>query len=178
MLRKRLKIWELAGFLWTVAAGALLHFAYGWSGGSQLAAAFSSVNESTWEHMKLLVVPVFLFTVVQVCCEGRSFPNFLAVRGVSTCVGTLLIPVLFYTYTGVLGLDVIWADVAIFVAAAAALFLLDDWLLRRGALSALGYQLLGLLLLWGLMFLFVWCTFRPPAFPLWRDMAAGLYGIP
>ena len=30
---KRLIQWELAGFLWTSAAGTLLHFVYEWSGG-------------------------------------------------------------------------------------------------------------------------------------------------
>lgn len=53
--------WELAGFLFTGALGVLLHFLYEWSGGNTLAAAFSAVNESTWEHMKLLFFPMFVF---------------------------------------------------------------------------------------------------------------------
>ena len=53
-MKKRLLLWETAGFLFTAAVGALLHFSYDWSGGTVLAAAFSAVNESTWEHMKLL----------------------------------------------------------------------------------------------------------------------------
>ena len=100
---KRLFYWELAGALFTAALGTLLHFVYDWSGGWGAAAAFSAVNESTWEHMKLLFFPMFLFSVVQVCCLGRNYPNFLAARGVSTVTGVALIPVLFYTYTGVLG---------------------------------------------------------------------------
>ena len=58
-MKKRLLLWETAGFLFTAAVGALLHFTYDWSGGTVLAAAFSAVNESTWEHMKLLFFPVF-----------------------------------------------------------------------------------------------------------------------
>ena len=54
-MKKRLLLWEAAGFLFTAAVGALLHFTYDWSGGTVLAAAFSAVNESTWEHMKLLL---------------------------------------------------------------------------------------------------------------------------
>ena len=68
-----------------------------------MAAAFAAVNESTWEHMKLLFFPLFLFSVVQLCCLGRTYPNFLAVRGVSTLTGVLLIPVLYYTYSGAVG---------------------------------------------------------------------------
>ena len=60
---KRLFYWELAGALFTAAMGTLLHFVYDWSGGWGAAAAFSAVNESTWEHMKLLFFPMFLFSM-------------------------------------------------------------------------------------------------------------------
>lgn len=58
---KRLFYWELAGALFTAALGTLLHFVYDWSGGWGAAAAFSAVNESTWEHMKLLFSPCSCF---------------------------------------------------------------------------------------------------------------------
>jgi hypothetical protein len=175
---KRLFYWELAGFLLTAAVGAGLHFLYAWSGGNTVAAAFSAVNESVWEHMKLLVVPLFFFTVVQVCFLGTFHPNLLAVRGFATLLGALLIPTLYYTYTGALGLENLWADLVIFIAADAVVWLLDVRLLRRGSFSAGWQQVLGLLLLWGLLFSFVWCTFRPPQLPLWRDPVTGQFGIP
>lgn len=176
-MRKRLLLWELGGFLFTGAAGTLLHFVYDWTGGNTLAAAFSAVNESTWEHMKLLFFPLFLFSIVQVCRMGRNYPNFPAVRAVSTVAGLALIPILFYTYTGVLGFDVMWADIAVFYLADLGAFALDFILLRRGRLSAPWQQVLGLAVLWGLAFCFVWCTFRPPQIALWRDPVTGQYGI-
>lgn len=176
-MRKRLFFWELAGFLWTVATGTLLHFAYDWSGGSTIAAAFSGVNESTWEHMKLLFFPIFLFSVIQVCVMGRNYPNVLAVRAVSTLAGLALIPVLFYTYTGVLGYNVSWANIAVFALAALGTFLLDFRLLRKGRLNAPWQQMLGLFLLWGLAFFFVWCTFHPIRLALWQDPVTGQFGI-
>lgn len=177
-MRKQLFWWELAGFVFTAAAGSLLHFVYEWSGGSTLAAAFSAVNESTWEHMKLLFFPMFLFSVAQVIALGRQYPNFLAVRAVSTLAGLILIPVLFYTYTGVLGKNLMWVDVAIFILSALGAFALDWRLLRRGRWSSGWQQILGLLVLWGLAFLFVYCTFHPPALGLWQDPVTGGYGIP
>ena len=174
---KRLFYWELAGFLFTSALGSLLHFTYDWSGGWSVAAAFSAVNESTWEHMKLLFFPMFLFSVIQVGCLGRTYPNFLAARSISTLLGTALIPALFYTYTGVLGFHVMWADLAIFFIAALGAFALDFRLLRRGRLTSLWQQILGLLVLWGLAFVFVWCTFHPPELGLWQDPVTLEYGI-
>ena len=176
-MRKRLFFWELAGFLFTSAIGSLLHFVYEWSGGSLAAAVVSAVNESTWEHMKLLFVPMFLFSVVQACVLGKNYPNFLAVRAVSTLAGLALIPVLFYTYTGVWGQMRDWANIAVFFLAALGAFLLDFYLLRRNHLSAPWQQVLGLIVLWALAFCFVWCTFRPPHIALWRDPLTGTYGI-
>ena len=176
-MRRRLFFWELGGFLFTGALGAALHFVYDWSGRNPAAAAFSAVNESTWEHMKLLFVPVFLFWVVQVCVLGRDCPHLLWSRALSTLAGLALIPVLFYTYTGVLGFYVNWTNIAVFYLADAGLFALDGWLLRRGRRGALWRQVAGLAVLWGLMFAFVFCTFRPPHIALWQDPVTGLYGI-
>ena len=94
-MRRRSVWWELGGFLWTAAAGTLLHFAYEWSGGSAAAAVFAAVNESVWEHMKLLVMPAFLFTAVQVWVMGEIYPNLPAVRAVTIPLGALTIPVLY-----------------------------------------------------------------------------------
>lgn len=176
-MRKRLLIWELAGFAAVSALGSLLHFAYEWSGGSVFAAVFSAVNEATWEHMKLLFWPAFFFSVLQVCVMGKTYPNFLAVRAVSILTGLALIPVLFYTYTGVLGYHVMWADLAVFFLAALGMFLLDDRLLRRNCLCEPWQQLAGLAVLWLLAFLFIWCTFRPPEIALWRDPVTGSIGL-
>ena len=176
-MRKRLFFWELAGFLFTSAVGSLLHFVYEWSGGSLAAAVVSAVNESTWEHMKMLFVPMFLFSVVQVWVLGKNYPNFLAVRAVSIVTGLALIPVLYYTYTGVWGQMRDWANIAVFFLAALGAFLLDFYLLRRNRLSAPWQQVLGLIVLWALAFCFVWCTFRPVRIALWRDPLTGTYGI-
>ncbi len=177
-MRRRLFFWEAAGVLFTAAAGAALHFAYGWSGGSQVAAAFSAVNESTWEHMKLLFFPVFVFSVVQMWGMGRNYPNFLAVRGAAILAGMALIPVLFYTYTGVLGRHLLWADIGVFLLADLGTFWLDFRLLGTGRLSRTWQQVAGLLVLWALAFFFVWATFHPPLPALWRDPVTGGYGVP
>ena len=177
-MRKRLFFWELAGFLFTGLAGTLLHFVYDWSGDSLWTAAFSAVNESTWEHMKLLFFPLFFFSVIQVCALGRNYPNFPAVRAVSTLVGLALIPILYYTYTGILGRHLTWADILVLFLADLGAFWLDFCLLRRGRLSEPWQQVTGLVVLWALAFCFVWCTFRPPHIALFRDPVTRFYGIP
>jgi len=177
MMRKRLFWWEAAGFLFVAAAGTALHFTYAWSGGSSVVAAFSAINESVWEHMKIFFFPMFLFSVAQLWFWGRNYPNFLAVRTVSIFFGLLLIPVLYYTYSGVLGYSIEWVSIGSFFVVDLLAFCLDFHLLGRGKFSALWQQVLGLAGLWALAFLFVWCTFQTPELGLWRDPRTGLVGI-
>ena len=175
---KRLFRWEAVGALWTAAAGTLLHFVYEWSGGSVWAAVFSGVNESVWEHMKLLVMPLFFFTVVQVAVMGDRYPGLLGTRAVSLLASVALIPVVYYTYTGILGFRVSWVDISIFYMAVAVYFLLDRKLLQSGRLDAVWVQVMGIVVLWTVVFVFAWCTFRPPRLPLWQDPVTGIFGIP
>ena len=172
------RTWEMAGLFAALLLGNTLHFVYDWTGQARWAAYLAATNESTWEHMKLLFFPMFLFSVVQVCCLGRNYPNFLAARGVSTVTGVALIPVLFYTYTGVLGRHLLWADIAVLYLSVLGAFALDFRLLRRGRFTSLWQQILGLLALWGLAFLFVYCTFHPPELGLWQDPVTLGYGLP
>jgi len=173
---KRLFFWSLGGFAFTAALGTLLHFVYDWSGESLLVAAFAAVNESTWEHMKILFFPMFVFSVVQISVVGKNYPNFPAVRAVSALVGISLIPILFYTYSGVLGYSIPKVNIAIFYVSAFLAFQLDRQLLRRGRLNESWMQVAGLAVLWGLAFCFVWCTFHPPELGLWRDPLTGTFG--
>lgn len=177
-MAKRLLFWTLAGFAWTAAAGTLLHFAYEQSDGQVLAAVISAVNESTWEHMKLLFVPMFLFSMVQMGFLGKFYPNLLAVRAVSVSAGLVLVPVLFYTASGVLGRELPWGIHAVgFYLSALAAFWLDCRLLRQGRFDAPWQQVAGLAALWVLAFAFVWCAFRPPQLGLWQDPVTGGFGI-
>ena len=58
-MEKRLMRQQLLGALFVLVTGTALHFVYGWSGGHPVAGALSAVNESVWEHMKLVFVPLF-----------------------------------------------------------------------------------------------------------------------
>lgn len=177
-MRRRLRIWEWASFFVTGVLGTLLHFVYDWTGGSALAAAFSAVNESTWEHMKLLFVPYFLFTMVQFAAFREPLRNFFGAKAAALCEGLVLIPALFYTLTGCFGTLPDWTNISLFFVAAAAMCLTSRYLLLHGALRGGAWQLLGFLFLWAVLFAFVLFTFRPPRLPLFRDPLTGGFGLP
>ena len=129
-----ISLWQAAGFALTTLGGTLLHFLYDWTGKHSLVSPFSGVNESTWEHMKLLFWPLFLFALVQ-----RFFfkdqENYWCVKLAEILLGITLIPVLFYTYNGMFGKSPDWVNIAIFYIAAAAAFGFEWWAFRKNLLQ-------------------------------------------
>ena len=176
-MKRKLRHWEIAGFAVTGLFGTLLHFVYGWTGEMRVAAAFSAVNESTWEHMKLLFIPFLVFTVVEFIVFSEAFRNFFAVKAAGILAGLAAIPVLFYTLTGMFGPLPGWANIAIFFLADALAYLVSYRLMTAGRLRGGAMQLVGFALLWLLLFAFVWWTYRPPHLPLLLDPVSGGYGI-
>ena len=174
-MKQASSLWQAAGFALTSLGGTLLHFLYDWTGGSILVAPFSGVNESSWEHMKLLFWPLFLFALVQ-WMFFKHQENYWCVKFLGILLGLVLIPVLFYTYNGVFGKSPDWINIAIFYISAGLVFLFEQWVLKRDRLQCertqLGFSVICLI---GAMF--VVFTFVPPQIPLFRDPLTGTYGI-
>ena len=174
-MKKSIGLWQLAGFAVTSFAGTLLHFLYDWSGGSIVTAPFSGVNESTWEHMKLLFWPMLLFAAVQ-SFFFKDYKGFLCVKLRGTLLGLTLIPVLFYTYNGVIGKSPDWINIAIFFVSAAAVYIYEAMLLYSGKPSCKSPKS-AIAVLCVIALLFVLFTFRTPEIGIFKDPLTGTYGI-
>lgn len=167
--------WQTGGFVFTAVLGTLLHFLFDWAGGSVVAALFSAVNESIWEHMKLLYYPMLLFAFLEYRFWGREIPGFWCVKLEGTVLGLGLIPVVYYVYTGIGGMNADWFNVTLFFLAAGAAFWAETKLFQKGIRCGNGRLSLILLLLIG--FAFTLLTFRPPRIPLFQDPLTGTYGF-
>ena len=177
-MRKKLRRWELLDFIFISALGVLGHFIYDWSGKSSLVGAVSAVNESVWEHMKLLFFPAFVFAMVEVLVFAEALRNYFAAKAGALLTGLLSIPLLYYGLNGAFGRTPDYVNIAIFFLAAALTALLSYFLLSWGVLRSGGMQLLGFLFFWLLALCFILFTYRPPSLPIFLDPTTGLPGIP
>ena len=103
------------------AAGAAFHFLYGLSGGALLVGLLAPVNESVWEHLKLALWPQTLWwTAGYVLCARRQAADAAAwcaaALGALVATGCAML-LLFYFYTGAFGMELLWADIALFFLA-------------------------------------------------------------
>ncbi len=174
-MKRNLSLWQFAGFALTTLGGSLLHFLYDWTNESVLIAPFSAVNESTWEHMKLLFFPMLVFALIQ-SRFFKEYENFWCVKLAGIATGLVLIPILFYTYNGVFGKSPDWVNIAIFFVSVALSFLLEMYMFKNGSLRCkrpwLSFSVICLI---GI--LFVVFTFATPKIPIFQDPITQIYGI-
>lgn len=163
------------GFLFTAVLGTLLHFAFDLLGGLPVVALFAPVNESIFEHMKLLFVPLFVFSLLEYLFAKEKQPCFWWRRLLSLSLATLIIPLLYYGYVGAFGRSVDAVNIAIYYLAAAFAFFIDQRLSKKEHCEKTGLLPLFILLL--LYALFILFTFFPPTLPLFADPVTGSYGI-
>ena len=156
-------------------AGCFLHFLYDWTDRSIIVAPFSAVNESTWEHMKLLFFPMFIFALIEYKFIGGNYKNFWCAKYIGIITGLLLIPVIYYTYTGLLGVNADWFNIIIFFIAAGTAYYLENLLLKSNINFSKSFFSFVILCL--IAVLFIVMTFIQPKIPLFQDMITGSYGI-
>ena len=174
-MKRSVFTWQILGFIFTGVLGTLLHFLFDWTDGSLGAALISAVNESIWEHMKLIFVPMVVFSLIQRKCFPE-LPGFWWVKLTGILTALVLIPAVYYTYTGALGIRADWFNIAIFFIAAAAAFRLETALFRRGKACPLPERL-AVVLIAAIGAVFLLFTFLPPALPLFRDPRDGSFGF-
>lgn len=175
-MKKSLKAWQITGFVFTSIAGTLLHFLYDWTNQNVFAGLFSAVNESIWEHMKLLFFPLFVFVLIQSRYIGKEFNNFWCVKLVGISSGLLLIPLLYYSYTGIFGVNADWFNITIFFIAAAFSYIIETLLFKKHTDFCLPQKASFLILLL-ILLLFIILTFNPPQISLFQDPITKTYGI-
>ena len=57
---KLLLNYSITGVILVSIVGTVAHFIYDWTGQNPIIGLITAVNESTWEHMKLLFFPMVL----------------------------------------------------------------------------------------------------------------------
>lgn len=161
---KTLKAYIISGVLFVSVLGTILHFVYELSGNNFLIGLFTPVNESIWEHTKLIFFPMLLYSVYFKKNMKNKYPCPDSAMISGALLGVLLIIVLFYTYTGIIGFNVAFADISIFYISVITAF----YAVYRLTLSCkadkykLPLQILNILMIC----LYILFTVYPPEIPL------------
>lgn len=155
-----------AGIVFVLIAGTFSHFLYEWTNRNFIIGLFTPVNESTWEHMKLIFFPMLLYFYFIIPGHQKSCPCIAPAAAFGVLTGTLLIPIIFYTYTGILGYHIFLLDFGTFVLSVLIAFSCFYRLSISCKIQKYRYLLYGLTFLFLAFFLLFTCA--PPSLRLFQ----------
>ncbi len=176
MKNKCLKAYTIIGVFFVLAVGSLAHFLYDWTGSNAIAGLFVPVNESVWEHMKLLFFPMLLYSAFGAWIYRSQIRCIVSALCLGITAGTLLIPVFFYAYTFILGRNIFFLDIGTFVLSTVIAFRLAFQL--AVSCRAKPYILLSCVMVGVLFACFLWFTNHPPDIGLFSAYAPSDFALP
>lgn len=164
---------ELLNTIFILLLGTILHFAFEWSNNNLLVGTFSSVNESTWEHLKLLFFPIMITAII-----GHFFlkinHNYLCVKTNGILIALTFTIVFFYTYTGILGTNFAFLNIGIFIV---TVILSQYYTYKKVQSNKSCNNSISSIILIILFLCFIIFTFFPPHIGLFQDPLTCMFGI-
>ncbi len=123
----------ILGFVFISIVGTLLHFVYDWSKHNKFLSLFVAVNESTWEHLKLGVIPTFVWALVGLFF---GYNNFAIAVFVALLTIVVLIPTIFYSYTRYTNKPILKIDISTFFLAIGLAMLFAYFIMNANTLPS------------------------------------------
>lgn len=154
------------GFFFVSILGCVLHFAYACSNHNLLVAAVTPVNESVWEHLKLLFFPFILFILIEFFSYGKHIGGFLFSGMIGVLCGMIWIAAGFYIYSALFGTPGFLANLILFFTAVLLSFRIRCARVIKQTDTGKMRTFPGLIMMLCMTILFVGFTFSPPDSPL------------
>jgi hypothetical protein len=173
---KTVLIYELIGIVFIIFLGSALHFTFALSGNQPVVGAFSAVNESIWEHLKLSFWPTLLLIAIEYPLLRKAANNFFIAKAIGVYLMVTIIPLVFYSYTAFSGKSIFAIDISSFVFAVLIGQLLSYKILTYKQLprnlNKIAFAAIILLAIAFILF-----TYYPPQLQIFKDSLTGKYGI-
>jgi len=173
---KKIAILSVVGFFVISIIGTMLHFTYDLSNGNLIVATFSAVNESIWEHLKIAVIPMLLWTIVELFVLKYRPDNLWTSLIIKITINMILIVILYYL--SLLVIEVHNPKVAmaifyfsIFVSQIVGYIVINMKKVNVNVEEVSKYAVIILFLL------FVFFTFLPPKAQVFKDEVTQTYGV-
>ncbi len=175
-MNKRLFKNQIIGFIFVCILGTLGHFVFKWSGKNPIVGLFFSVNESPWEHLKLLFFPFLAFSFYTAYKFKQDKFNIFFANCVSVYLGMWSILSYFYTFTSASGKPSEFINISSFFIGVLITFVISYFLINNSIGKGLpnSFGLIVLILTSAVFFLF---TFKPPYIPLFLDPQSMTYSF-
>lgn len=167
MINLKRKTYFIISSIIAILIGTFLHFFYDFSNNNILVGLLSPVNESVWEHLKLVFYPLVLFAVITKITRDENifFPSSIAVL-----IGTITILIIHYTFK-LFGIENISIDIISYILA----MLISIYFIYKSNFKA--NNTIGIIIIIMIVLIFAIFTIFPPRIQLFLDESTNSYGI-
>ena len=170
-----LKKWQIIVTIICLILGTILHFTYEISKYNPIVGLFSAVNESVWEHLKLLAFPMTLMSLIGVFVVKKQSKNYWLSQVIGIVTAMLFVIIFFYTYTGIIGKNIAVLDIGLFIIG----IILGEYVTFKifKIENQFKAEIPSIILIILILMLFIVFTFYPPIIPLFEDPIFGTFGL-
>jgi len=154
---------NLIAFIVIGGLGSLFHFVYGWTNENMIVGLFFSVNESVWEHLKLIFYPALIYFTAEYFITKPKTDNYISQITVSIFYAMATTISLFYIYTGILGFNVDVINIMIFLLSVIVLIIKRNKIAEEEKFKSKNAKILFIFLLVITAFLFAVWSYNPPS---------------
>ena len=169
-----IKKWRNISIIFSLILGTILHFLFEWSGRNAFVGAFSAVNESTWEHLKLSFFPMLIIAIIGYYLFGKNESNYIKGNSIGIIFSIVFTIVTFYTYSGIIGTNFGIINILIFIL---SIIFGEIIAYKIVGTEKAADQVTYLLLIMILFIFFVLFAYFPPKIGLFKDPITGGFGI-
>lgn len=173
---KLVKKLSIIGFFVISIIGTLLHFTFDFSGNNILVGLFSAVNESVWEHLKIAVMPTFIWTIIEFMVLKYRQDNLWSSLFVKIITIMVTITLGYYIYTPFTGGHVAWISILLFYIAImlGQIFAYREITAKKVKIE---YEEISKYLVIIIFLMFLFFTFLPPKLDIFKDEVTSTYGV-
>lgn len=152
------------------------HFMYEWFPNTLFSILFP-VNESIWEHMKLIVTPVLIFSLIEYIVyrwKNISYNNFILSYAISLILGIIIYLMIYLPIDYIFGHSMIFAISLLFlifiIVEVISYYIMNYREIRYS-------NLIGIILIIIMYIVFGYLTYNPILNYLFYDTSKKIYGI-
>ena len=173
---KKIVHWQIGGFVFSVLLGVFFHFLFDLTNECIVVAFVAPVNESIGEHIKLVFFPMFLYALFEYSFLETEYEQFWCIKWKGISIGMILIPTIYYTYTGIIGKSVDWFNILSFVGVTGVVYFIETKMFLKNKSCRISSEYAFVILcIVGIVF---WIfTFYPPNLPFFQDPISKTYGF-
>lgn len=167
---------KIVGVFISFILAIIFHFIYGWVPNSVIS-VIAPVNESIWEHMKLIVTPSIIFSIFEYFIYKKKdieFNNFILSYAISSILGIIVYLLLYIPLNDIFGHKAYIAISLLFLILI-IVQIVSYYIMNKSNIKHSSD--VGILLILIIYFAFGYLTYHPPKINLFYDYMNKGYGI-